>query len=97
MVQAVDAEKSELTVAHEEIPGFMPAMTMVFRVSPGDAEALKQGDRIRARLTRDEDGGFRLLKIRVIDDETARAAREVEQRLARRVKDPAAFLGAIFY
>ncbi|MDQ8179632.1 SCO family protein [Pelagicoccus sp. SDUM812005] len=93
MVQAVDSEKVEMTVAHEEIPGFMQAMTMVFRVSAGDVKTFKEGDQIKARMVRDEDGGFRLIKIWKIDDEAAATMRRVNKRLAKTVDD----LGSGYY
>jgi protein SCO1/2 len=46
----VDAEKRMLTVAHDKIPGFMPAMTMEFTVGEGDARNARPGQRIRAQL-----------------------------------------------
>ncbi len=40
-----------IVVAHEDIPGFMPAMTMGFGVAnPSEAAALRAGDRVRFRL-----------------------------------------------
>ncbi len=87
VVEAVDAEANQLTVAHEEIPGFMEPMTMVFRVGPGDVKVVKKGDRIRARLVRDEDGGFRLIKIWPIDEQAAAEMRKVNKRLAKRVAE----------
>ncbi len=50
-VVAVDREKNELTVKHEDIRGFMPAMTMPFAVS--DAALMRgrePGELIRATL-----------------------------------------------
>jgi len=50
-VLSVEAETATARVAHEDIPGFMPAMIMPFSVR--DAEglaALRPGDRIRATL-----------------------------------------------
>jgi len=42
-------------VAHEEIAGFMPAMTMPFALTPGeDVPALKPGDRVRFTLRVDD-------------------------------------------
>ncbi|MBC2607619.1 SCO family protein [Pelagicoccus albus] len=83
VIQAVDEEGLTLTVAHEEIPDFMPPMTMVFRVGPGDVQVFKEGDQIRARMIRDEDGGFRLIKIWKIDDKAASEMRKVNERLAK--------------
>ena len=42
-VLAVDVEHAVLTVKHEEIKDYMPAMTMEFSVSPGDAANAKAG------------------------------------------------------
>jgi len=40
-----------LVIAHEDIPGFMPAMTMAFTVAnPDEAASLKPGDKVRFQL-----------------------------------------------
>jgi protein SCO1/2 len=50
-VLAVDASRQEVTVKHEDIPGFMPGMTMAFKVRNGGIlEGRKAGDLIRATL-----------------------------------------------
>ena len=50
-VLSVEAETATARVAHEDIPGFMPAMTMPFSVrDPEGLAALRPGDRIRATL-----------------------------------------------
>ena len=59
-VEALDIFDRELTVAHEEIPGFMPAMTMPFRMPEDKSllarfrgmrlERLRRGDVITATL-----------------------------------------------
>lgn len=36
-----------MTVAHDAIPGYMPAMTMPFTIGPGGAPRLAPGDRVR--------------------------------------------------
>lgn len=46
----VEAEPQVLIVAHEEIKGFMPAMTMEFKVSKADLANAKAGQRIRAEM-----------------------------------------------
>jgi protein SCO1 len=44
-------EDGQLVVQHDEIPGYMPAMTMAFALSnPSDATRLKSGDRVRFRF-----------------------------------------------
>jgi protein SCO1/2 len=58
-VVAVDAERQELTVKHEDIRGFMPGMTMPFKVK--DAEQLtasRPGDLITATLVVEESAGY---------------------------------------
>ena len=45
-VIAVDEKRHRLTVKHEAMPDYMPAMTMEFAVSPGDAAVAKPGQRI---------------------------------------------------
>ncbi len=52
-VVEVDAADREVTIAHGDIPGFMPAMTMPFVVLPKDAPLLQHvgpGDEITATL-----------------------------------------------
>jgi protein SCO1 len=55
VITAVDASKPAITVAHEEIPGFMAAMTMPFPVrdDPKVVALLRPGDRIEATLVVD--------------------------------------------
>jgi protein SCO1 len=50
-VLAVNRERQEITVKHEDITGFMPAMTMPFRVADrAELEARVPGELIRATL-----------------------------------------------
>jgi len=52
-VVEVDAANRSVTLAHEDIPGFMPAMTMPFVVLEKDAallQAMTPGDSLRATL-----------------------------------------------
>lgn len=58
-VLAVDAGRQEITVRHEDIRGFMPGMTMPFKVK--DASELtkaRAGDLITATLVVDNDRGY---------------------------------------
>jgi protein SCO1 len=59
---SVDPMRKILVVRHDEIKGLMPAMTMEFAVSAGDAVAAKPGARIRADLIASKTGDFRLEK-----------------------------------
>lgn len=69
-VVSVETERKVLVVKHDNIPGYMPAMTMEFAVSSADLAAAKPGQRIRAEMIPSKDGDFRLEKIWP-DDETA--------------------------
>ncbi|MBI5770686.1 MAG: SCO family protein [Verrucomicrobia bacterium] len=71
-VISLDAARKVLVVKHEEIKGYMPAMTMEFAVDARDLNATKPGQRIRAEMIPSKDGDFRLEKI--WPDEAAAAA-----------------------
>ncbi len=62
-VVRVDAANKVLVVQHDEIKGFMPAMTMEFAVSAADVAAAKPGERIRGELIPVAKGNWRLEKI----------------------------------
>lgn len=66
-VVSVDAARNTLLVHHEEIPGFMPSMTMPFSIVGADAGSFKEGDRISASLVSAKDGEYHLESLRVID------------------------------
>ena len=53
----VQAEKSALLVKHEEIPGFMRAMTMLFKVDAVTLKAAQKNQAITGTLVR-RDGAF---------------------------------------
>jgi protein SCO1/2 len=55
IVRGVDREKREITVEHEDVPGFMEAMTMSFPVrdDPQVFEIVNEGDRVEAKLVVD--------------------------------------------
>jgi protein SCO1 len=57
-----DAERQALIVTHAEIKGYMPAMTMEFKVAKADLANAKPGQRIRAELVQRGDE-FSLEKI----------------------------------
>jgi protein SCO1/2 len=51
VVRAVLADIGVIVITHEEIPGYMPAMTMGFRAtSPEIYEAVQTGDAVRFTL-----------------------------------------------
>jgi protein SCO1/2 len=50
-VESVDRPANQVTIAHQEIPGFMPAMTMPFKVKdPTALSLIAPGDEITATL-----------------------------------------------
>jgi protein SCO1/2 len=62
----VDARSQEIVVRHEDIPGFMKAMTMSYKVAkPAEFEKLKPGQRIRADLVVTDDFKSWLENIRI--------------------------------
>jgi protein SCO1/2 len=64
---------SEITVNHEEIPGFMPAMTMPYKVKdPAVVEEVEPGDKIAAEVVLNDDGKSYWLEDVRITDESAR-------------------------
>jgi len=49
VVKSVDEKSRRVTVAHDDIPGFMAAMTMPYKVGKGeDLKKLNSGDKIQA-------------------------------------------------
>jgi protein SCO1/2 len=78
----VDAARSTLLVQHQEIKGYMPAMTMEFKVTKGDLAIAKEGQHIRAELV-DRPDGFYLEKIWPDDAATQRALEVAAQALAQ--------------
>lgn len=58
-VLGVNVEQQQLTVKHEDIRGFMPAMTMPFTVrNPEDLQRHKPGDLIAATLVVEDNAGY---------------------------------------
>ena len=49
-VVAVEREKQLVTIAHEEVKGYMPAMTMPFKVASEDLQILAPDDQVVATL-----------------------------------------------
>ncbi len=56
VIMGVMTEKTALLVKHEEVPGVMRAMTMMFKVEPAVLEKVKRGDAITGLMSRRADG-----------------------------------------
>ena len=80
---SVDPARKILVVRHDEVQGLMPAMTMEFAVSAGDAAVARAGERIRADLIPNKTGNFRLERIwpndKVATDTVAAGAQVLHQ------------------
>lgn len=72
-VISADPARKVLIVMHDEIKGYMPAMTMEFAVSAADVAAAKPGQRIRAEMVPSTTGDYRLEKIWPADQGAAAA------------------------
>lgn len=71
VVEAVDADQGQIKIAHEEIPGFMPAMTMNFDVVPKTLLAgIEPGLKVHFTLER-EATRLRITAIRSLGGEPA--------------------------
>jgi protein SCO1/2 len=77
-----DPENQALIVTHEEIKGYMPGMTMEFKVSKADLANAKPGQRIRAELV-ERKGEFFLEKIWPDDTVTASTLAAAANALAQ--------------
>ncbi len=56
VITSVNAEKSAFMVKHEEIPGVMRAMTMMFQVDATALKTFKVGDPITGLMSRQSTG-----------------------------------------
>ncbi|MBL9213356.1 MAG: SCO family protein [Opitutaceae bacterium] len=66
-IVGVVTDKRVLLVHHEEIPNYMPAMTMEFKIGEADISVFKEGQRITATMVDEKNGDFRLEGIRLLD------------------------------
>ncbi len=70
--------KNEITVNHEDIPGFMPAMTMPYKVKdPAVVQEVEPGDRIAAEVVVAENGNDNWLEDVRITDKSGRNTAKV--------------------
>jgi protein SCO1/2 len=68
LVLSVDRARSTVTMSHREIPGYMPAMIMPFRVEPRrELDALVPGHRVTFELRRGASVAQRLRRVSIDD------------------------------
>lgn len=80
-VMEINAGQNQLTIKHEEIKGYMPAMTMEFSVTPGDVANATVGQHIKAELVTEGNGEFRLEKIWVVEPQKTNAVESASKTL----------------
>jgi protein SCO1/2 len=82
-IVGLSVERRTLLVHHEEIPGYMPEMTMEFGIGAADFNLFKEGQRITGRMIQPAPGEFQLDRIRIVDADkdrvVAAAAAELRQ------------------
>jgi protein SCO1/2 len=90
-ILSVDAAAKTARVRHDEIKGFMPAMTMDFPISAADASLVKAGDHVRGELVQVKPGEFQLqhlfLRDKVADDTVSAATRQLAEDTSNRGKN----------
>lgn len=84
-VLAKNEAANELTVKHEDIPGFMPAMTMPYKVKdPGAVQDVQPGDLITADLiTANQGKDYWLEAIHIIDQSGRKTAKPAARRVLK--------------
>jgi protein SCO1/2 len=82
VVVSADPARKVLVVRHDEVVGYMPAMTMEFAVSAGDAATVKAGEPIRAELVVGPGDDLRLENIWP-DDKVSRDTIDAGARMLR--------------
>src|SRR5690606_6808742 len=65
IIKRLEPERGTITIHHEDVPGYMPSMTMPFWVeSPSQLEGIAVGDTVEFRFRRGEGGKHFLVSIR---------------------------------
>lgn len=89
-VLAKNEAANELTVKHEDIPGFMPAMTMPYKVKdPGAVQDVQPGDVISANLiTANQGKEYWLEGIRILDQSGRKTAKPAAALHVLKIGEP---------
>lgn len=70
-IVSIDLPRKILLIHHEEIPGYMPAMTMEFTAAGIDLATLREGQHLTARMGLPIDGVFPLTAFHLIPSSSA--------------------------
>ena len=66
VVREIRRERSSITIHHEDVPGYMPSMTMPFELEDMSLlEGVSVGDTVRFTFTREEGGRHVIRALRV--------------------------------
>ncbi len=63
-VKSFGEGRKTVKIAHEEIPGFMKAMTMPFAAAPSALEGMNEGDAVEFSFTEESDGRMLIQSIK---------------------------------
>jgi protein SCO1/2 len=82
-VRGKDLTTNEVTVNHDDIPGFMPAMTMPYKVkNTAMLQELQPGDKIAAEVVVSQDGNdYWLEDVRITDESRRGKVKPVESHM----------------
>jgi Cu/Ag efflux protein CusF len=94
VVTQILADKKLVMIKHEDIPGYMMAMTMPFRVSAEIFPVLRPGLALVGTIPADNSGELQLKDVRLLASEGQTLATGVPYRLALGQKSPAEFAGS---
>ncbi len=90
-IVGLDLPRKVLLIHHEEIPGYMPAMTMEFSVAGLDLATVREGQRLTATMGAPVDGIFPLTDFKLLhspaDQAVAAAALALRQETFTRGKN----------
>jgi len=91
-IVGIDLPRKVLLIHHEEIPGYMPAMTMEFSVAGLDLATVREGQHLTATMGAPVDGIFPLTAFKLLnspaDQAVAAATLALRQETFTRGKNP---------
>ncbi|HRE80751.1 MAG TPA: SCO family protein [Opitutaceae bacterium] len=80
-IVGVEKERRTLLVHHDEIPDYMPEMTMEFMIGDADIGSFRENQRISARMITEVNGDLILEAIHILDPQKERVLEAAAQEL----------------